>query len=82
MRVAAHFDIPSAELFSRSDQQEFRRIFSARNEIIHEMDVDFNQPNRNRRPRRKNQMIDDTQKIFVVSERFLRSVAAKFDAVS
>ncbi len=82
MRVAAHFDIPSEKLFSKSELQEFRRIFSARNEIIHEMDVDFNQPNRNRRPRRKQQMIGDTEKIFLVSERFLRNVAAKLDADS
>ena len=82
MRVAAYFDIPSRSLVSRQEQDEFMRIFAARNEIIHEMDVDFNQPNRNRRPRRKQQMIDDTNRIFLVSERFLRGVAAKLEAVS
>ena len=82
MRVAAYFDIPSRSLVSRQEQDEFMRIFAARNEIIHEMDVDFNQPNRNRRPRRRQQMIDDTNRIFLVSERFLRGVAAKLEAVS
>ena len=83
MKAAAHFDIPSDNLFeSKQEQNEYRRIFAARNQVIHEMDVDFDQPNRNRRPRRKQQMIDDTDRIFVVSERFLRGVASKIESVS
>ena len=82
MKVAAHFDIPSSSLVSKQEQLEFKRIFAARNEIIHEMDVDFDQPNRNRRPRTKQQMIDDTERIFFVSERFLRAIATKFAAAA
>ena len=51
MRVASYFDIQSAAL--ATDLRLLDRIFGARNEIVHEMDVDLAQTNRNRRPRRK-----------------------------
>ena len=80
-KVGSYFAIPSSSLIPNKEQAKVRRIFAARNRIIHEMDVDFDQPNRNRRPRRKQQMIDDTNLVFSVSERFLKRVAAKLKAI-
>lgn len=72
LRVASYFDIPSAAL--ASDLKLLDRIFRARNEIVHEMDVDFAQTNRNRRPRRKTVMIDHTTEILRVANAFLIEV--------
>ncbi len=79
MKVASYFNIPPNNLVRKEEQDDMKRIFDARNEIIHEMDVDFSQPNRNRRPRGKKKMIDDTNLIFSVAARFLRDVAAKIE---
>ena len=48
MRVASYFDIPSEKLCP--DPTPLRALFRARNQIVHEMDIDFAQPNRNRIP--------------------------------
>lgn len=62
----------SCDLFVElKDPGELSRIFRARNQIAHEMDVDFAQPNRNRRPRTKDRMAADTNAIFKVSNAFL-----------
>ena len=42
--------------------------------MVHEMDVDFHQTNRNRRPRTIKAMTEYTKKIFCVSNAFLKSV--------
>ncbi len=72
MRVASYFDIPSAAL--ETDLRLLDGIFRARNEIVHEMDVDFAQTNRNRRPRRKAVMIDHTTEILRLANAFLTEV--------
>ena len=72
LRVASYFDIPSAAL--ATDLKLLDRIFRARNEIVHEMDVDFDQTNRNRRPRRKAVMIDHTTEILRLANAFLTEV--------
>ena len=72
LRVASYFDIPSAAL--ATDLGLLDRIFRARNEIVHEMDVDFAQTNRNRRPRRKAVMIDHTTEILRLANAFLVEV--------
>ena len=72
LRVASYFDIPSAAL--ATDPRLLDRIFRARNEIVHEMDVDFAQTNRNRRPRRKAVMIDHTTEILRLANAFLVEV--------
>lgn len=66
------FDIPSAAL--ATDLKLLERIFRARNEIVHEMDVDFAQTNRNRRPRRKEAMINHTTEILRLANAFLVEV--------
>ena len=72
LRTAAHFDIPSNEL--TINPQTLSEIFVARNQIVHEMDVDFLQTNRNRRPRARQKMLDYTNEIFRVSSSFLAGV--------
>lgn len=72
LRVASFFDVPSHTLCT--DLVALKRIFDARNQIAHEMDIDFSQPNRNRRPRAKQRMIDDTNALFQVADNFLRAV--------
>jgi hypothetical protein len=78
MRVGAHFDIPSATLVP--DVPRLQSVFRARNEIVHEMDVDFAQPNRNRRPRAKDATIRLTNEVFRVAHTFLTETDARVEA--
>ncbi|MFX0197949.1 MAG: hypothetical protein ACFFCW_17655 [Candidatus Hodarchaeota archaeon] len=75
LRVAAFFDIPSNQL--TRDPDNLSQIFRARNQIIHEMDVDFTQSNRNRRPRARQTMARFTNEIFRVSNAFLEEVDSR-----
>ncbi len=77
LRVGASFDVPSNEICP--DIQQLNRIFRVRNEIVHEMDVDLTQSNRNRRPREKEVMIDFTNEIFRVAKAFLEGVEGKLN---
>ena len=72
LRVASYFDIRSDAL--ATDLKLLERIFRARNEIVHEMDVDFVQTNRNRRPRGKAVMIRHTTEILRLANAFLIEV--------
>jgi hypothetical protein len=72
LKVASYFDVPTKEIVD--DVNSLRDVFQARNQIIHEMDVDFTQKNRNRRPRAKTGMIKSTNKIFAVSANLLAAV--------
>ncbi len=74
-RVAAFFNIPSKQL--SSDPNELKRIFNARNQIAHEMDIDFTQRNRSRRPRARDGMINDVNVLFSVAKVFLESTEQK-----
>lgn len=75
MKVASFFDIPSKRISRCAGQLD--DIFQARNQIVHEMDVDFGQPNRNRRPRRKGVMIDYTEEIFSLASCVLGEVSSR-----
>lgn len=75
LRVGSYFDIPSEKLIP--DPNGIRKIFSARNEIVHEMDIDFERPNRNRRPRKLKDMKTKTQALFHVAHQFLTEVDAR-----
>ena len=72
LRAASYFDIPSNDLTQNIRLLE--DIFQSRNQISHEMDVDLNQPNRNRRPSRKAAMIDHTETILLLANAFLMEV--------
>ncbi|MXW16872.1 MAG: hypothetical protein F4Z83_04850 [Gemmatimonadetes bacterium] len=77
LRVGSYFDIPSLKLIP--DPNSARKIFVARNQIVHEMDIDFDRPNRNRRPRKKVDMVTRTQDLFAVAHRFLTEVDSQLD---
>lgn len=72
MRAAACFDIKSDQIVS--DKKTLQEVFDSRNRMMHDMDVDFTQKNRNRRPRRKTAMIDATNLIFHTAGQFLSEV--------
>ena len=75
LRVGSFFDIQSNSI--TKNPNDLARIFTARNQIVHEMDIDFSPTNRNRRSRTKGKMFDDTNKIFKVSKIFLEEVDHK-----
>jgi hypothetical protein len=72
LRTAAFFDIPSDKV--TSDPRGLQTIFRRRNQMAHEMDVDFEQSNRSRRSRAKQAMVDDTNTLFLVAQKFLSEV--------
>jgi len=74
-KVASFFNINEKEL--NIDKQLIKDVFTARNFIVHEMDVDFNQPNRTRRPRKKEDMKNYCNEIFKISNNILHAVDAK-----
>jgi len=75
LRVGGYFNIPSNQL--TQNPNNLSQIFAARNQIIHEMDIDFTQPNRSRRPRARQRMIEFTNEIFRVANVFLDIVDRK-----
>jgi hypothetical protein len=76
-RVASFFNIPSKKLID--NPSDLKEIFKTRNQISHEMDIDFSQSNRNRRPRAMMTMINYTEQIFKVSESFLEETQNKLN---
>jgi RiboL-PSP-HEPN len=74
-RVGSYFNIASKDL--TSDIDGLKTIFRVRNQISHEMDINFNQPNRSRYPRKRDEMISYTNELFKVSNSFLQQVAKK-----
>ena len=75
LKVASYFNIPSAQL--TNDFTLLERIFIVRNQIIHEMDIDFHQAKRNRRPRGYPEMIKFTNEILRLALVFLNVVDGK-----
>ncbi len=75
MRVASYFDIPSVQVVA--DRDGLQRVFNARNQIVHEMDVDFSHVNRNRRSRKKDTMTKYTNEVFKVASVFLEAVDSR-----
>ena len=72
LRVGSYFDIPSPALIPETDAT--RNVFSVRNQIIHEMDIDFAHSNKSRRSREYSDMVAHTQELFNVAIRFLKAV--------
>jgi hypothetical protein len=75
LRTGAAFDLRSNELIQ--DMRLADAIFRVRNVIVHEMDIDFGQPNRNRTPRPKAVMVEYTQAILDYATRFMSAVDRK-----
>jgi len=75
-RLAAYFDIPTADLIG--DHRFASDIFAARNQITHELDVDFAQDQaRHRRPRDRDTMLAYTTELFRIAAVLLREVEAR-----
>lgn len=75
LRAGSFFDLPSGELVD--DMALFDDIFGARNQIVHEMDIDFSQLRRNRAPRPKQEMVDFTKEVLACAAKFLSGVDGK-----
>jgi len=71
-RAGSFFNIPSNDICTNPDK--LSKVFHDRNHIVHEMDIDLGQTNRNRLPRRKAEMIGHTNYIFEVTNNFLKAV--------
>lgn len=79
-RVGSYFDIPSPALIP--EPEVTRNVFSVRNQIIHEMDIDFADSNKSRRSRRYADMAAHTQELFNVASRFLTAVDTQLNGGS
>ena len=74
-RVGAYFNIASTTL--SKDVDKLKTIFNVRNQISHEVDIDFDQPNRSRHPRKRDEMISFTNELFRIGKTFLEQVDKK-----
>jgi hypothetical protein len=77
LRAASFFAIQPALL--SSDLKLLKEIFEARNQIVHEMDVDFSQGNRCRRSRKKTTMIRYTEELLCVSKNFFIEASKRLE---
>jgi predicted GTPase len=77
LKVASYFNIPSLEL--TNDFDLLSTIFDARNQIVHEMDIDFSQTNWKRRSRTRADMLKYTNEILRVAKVFLQKVDTKLN---
>lgn len=59
------------------DAKTLRPVFDARNQIIHELDIDLEGRRRKRRQRTKKSMLRDAELLLSVGEGLIREVAAK-----
>jgi hypothetical protein len=75
LKVASYFNIPSKQISQTPNT--LKDVFKVRNEIGHEMDIDFSQSNRSRRPRAKEKMVTYTNELFRVAAAFLSEVDLK-----
>lgn len=72
LRAAAYFAIPPDALTDHLPR--LAGVFKSRNQIVHEMDMDFNHATRNRHTRPKKEMVDGTNELFRVARNMLREV--------
>ena len=71
-RVAGYLGLEKGQ-FGVADS-DLREVFECRNRLIHELDIDFSQPNRNRFPRRREDMVKYAGALLTVSETILAEV--------
>lgn len=73
--VGAHFNVSSQLICPSPD--ELKQVFNMRNQIVHEMDIDFSRRNRNRISRSRDDMVAAANQILEVADAFLAAVDAK-----
>ena len=62
------------------DSRTLRQVFEAKNQIIHELDIDLKGKRRKRRQRTKKSMLGDAETLLSVGEQLIQNVAAKLGA--
>jgi hypothetical protein len=72
LSVAAYFAIPADEISGKPS--ELKDVFDVRNQIAHEMDVQFRQPNRSRRSRTQKDMKRFTSIVLTAAVSFYTAV--------
>jgi hypothetical protein len=72
LSVATNFAIPAAEL--TSNPNDLKKVFDARNQIAHEMDIQFKQANRSRRSRTYDDMHEFTSVVLTTAVAFYSAV--------
>jgi hypothetical protein len=75
LAAAAHFGVTMGEL--KLDLEKTKAVFLARNQIAHELDVDFSGTNRSRRSRTRDNMVDAARHLLGVAANFITAVDAK-----
>jgi len=78
-KCLSHLGIGKTDV--KLDQAELGPVFECRNQIVHELDIDFSQPNRNRFPRRRKDMIRYARQLLEVAGSILAAVDRKFPTV-
>lgn len=63
-----------ADSLTRAERDDLRRIFRARNEIAHEMDIDLQGKRRKRRRRTKQQMLKDAGTLLAIGRKAIEAV--------
>jgi hypothetical protein len=64
------------------NSDQLKEIFDIRNKIIHELDINFDAPRRNRQSRSRNKMIDYTNLLLHIGESMIIGVSEKIRSVS
>ena len=72
LSVAAYFAIPADEI--TASPNELKRVFDVRNQIAHEMDIQFKQANRSRRSRTSDAMEQFTTVVLTAAVAFYTAV--------
>ena len=78
LRCGSFFNLPSRELIQ--NPALFREIFQARNQIAHEMDIDFSQQQHNRVMRPKEKFVEHTSAVLECGAKFLDGVDVKLQS--
>lgn len=73
LKVASFFDIPSRELVDNFNY--LRDVFTMRNQLAHEMDFDYS--TNKRRVRSKRELMDATNYLFNIANKFLQCLDEK-----
>lgn len=79
-KVARCLGLDANTLGLTKQKEELRKIFDARNQIIHEMDIDFKQPRRNRFTRKQKEMQQYAARLLELGGTILSQVDTQLSA--
>ena len=77
LSAASHFGLQADQLMAKPKPDVYDMVFRARNQIAHEMDIDFDQPRRSRTPRNKMATVQQARDVLDLATRFLAAVDQK-----